>query len=304
LGQIFYEWDHLETASQYIHRCIQLSLRCRNFDLLAKESVHLAWLERARHEINTAQEALGTAGQMLSECRLSPRTSRWVELSSAHWWITQGNLERASRLVQHLGNTAVENIPSARGHEYTLLVRLLIAEGEWDPALTFSECLLRVSETSKRIGHIIEILILQSLIFQGKKDMDRSLVVLGRALSLAQPEGYTRVFLDEGEPILKLLYQAKNQRVGGNYASTLISKIGNTLKAQQPSAQILIEPLTERELEVLRCIEAGYSNQDIADRLFISMPTVKRHISNIYSKLGSKSRTQAISLGRELGLLE
>jgi len=102
----------------------------------------------------------------------------------------------------------------------------------------------------------------------------------------------------------KLLYQAKSQRVGGEYTVELLSALGAAPATELPPAQLLIEPLTLRELEVLKLIEAGYSNQDIAGRLVISVPTVKRHISNIYGKLGAKSRTQAVSLGKELRLFE
>ena len=101
----------------------------------------------------------------------------------------------------------------------------------------------------------------------------------------------------------KLLYQAKSHRMGAGYAAELLSAMGEATDVRQPPAQFLIEPLSQRELEVLKLIEAGCSNQGIAARLVISLPTVKRHISNIYAKLGVKSRTQAISLGRELRLV-
>jgi len=164
--------------------------------------------------------------------------------------------------------------------------------------------LLHMAEAAKRVGRVIEVLVLQALAFQGKRDMDQALSVLERALALAQPEGYCRVFLDEGEPMAKLLFQAKAHRIGQGYASELLSALGEVSGTEQPPAQLLIEPLTLRELEVLKLIEAGYSNQGIADKLVISMPTVKRHISNIYAKLGVESRTQAVSIGRELRLFE
>jgi LuxR family maltose regulon positive regulatory protein len=102
----------------------------------------------------------------------------------------------------------------------------------------------------------------------------------------------------------KLLYQAKSHRMGAGYAAELLSAMGEATDVTQPPAQLLIEPLSQRELEVLKLIEAGHSNQQIAAKLVISIPTVKRHISNIYAKLGVESRTQAISRGRELKLFE
>jgi LuxR family maltose regulon positive regulatory protein len=128
--------------------------------------------------------------------------------------------------------------------------------------------------------------------------------MLGRAITLAQPEGYVRVFLDEGGPLVKLLYQAKIHQVGGSYLSDLLSGLNNDDNQSRMNPQPLVEPLTKRELELLRLIEHGCTNQEIADQLVISIPTVKRHISNIYSKLSAKNRTQAVSLGKELKLLE
>jgi LuxR family maltose regulon positive regulatory protein len=113
-----------------------------------------------------------------------------------------------------------------------------------------------------------------------------------------------RTFLDEGEPMAKLLYQAKTHSVGTGYAAELLATLGNASGSALPPAQLLIEPLTERELELLKLIEAGFSNQEIAAKLVISLPTVKRHISNIYTKLGASSRTQAVARGKELNLFK
>jgi len=146
-------------------------------------------------------------------------------------------------------------------------------------------------------------LILQSLAFQGKKDLAQALATLDRALLLAQPEGYVRVFLDEGEPMAKLLYQARSRRIGAGYAAELLPAMSRASGVELPSTQLLIEPLTQREIEVLKLIEAGASNDDIAARLVISVATVKRHISNIFGKLGVQSRTQAILRAREVKVL-
>jgi LuxR family maltose regulon positive regulatory protein len=182
------------------------------------------------------------------------------------------------------------------------LMRLLMTQGEYDTILRLSQRLLQQAEAGNRIGRVIEILVIQALVYQEQKDIERALGVLGKALLLAQTEGYVRVFLDEGEPMMKLLYQAKVHQVGGGYLSKLLFDLGTVSSLAKPKTQLLIEPLTQRELELLKLIEEGCTNQDIADRLVISIPTVKRHISNIYSKLGAKNRTQAVSLGKELKL--
>jgi LuxR family maltose regulon positive regulatory protein len=304
LGSLSYEWNHLEAVDQHIKRCIELCKQWGNTNLLAESYVSLVWLEQARANYLKAQEAMRAAEQLLNEGRLSPRQSSLVTLALAHWWMIQGSPERASQLIQRLGLNVDDELPSAREAEYLLLLRLLMAQGEYDVALSLAERMLHKAEAGKRAGRIIELLVLQALVFQNKGDMDQALVVLGKALSLAQPEGYIRIFLDEGEPMLKLLFQAKAHRIGQGYASDLLAAQGEAAGIGLPPAQLLSEPLTRRELEVLKLIEAGCSNQDIAEKLVISMPTVKRHISNIYAKLDVESRTQAVSLGKELRLFE
>jgi DNA-binding CsgD family transcriptional regulator len=119
-------------------------------------------------------------------------------------------------------------------------------------------------------------------------------------ISLARPERYIRTFVDEGEPMVRLLHLARARQIETEYVTDLLSVIEKATGKTQPPSQLLIKPLTMREIEVLLLIEAGYSNQDIAGNLVISIPTVKRHISNIYAKLGVESRTQALAIGKEL----
>ncbi len=304
LSRVSYEWNHLEVAAQYTHRCIALCRQWENYDLLAVGYAMLARLEHVQGNPEKAQEAMRAAEQLAGEYPLSPRQSIWIKSSLAHLWLAQGNLEQPSHLVQQSGITIADDIPCLREPEYLVLLRVLLAQGDHDAALELSERLLKPAEATHRMGQVIEILVLQALAYQGKKELAQALAALEKALSLAQPEGYVRTFLDEGEPMAKLLYQAKSHRMGIGYAAELLSAMGEATGITQSPAQLLIEPLSLRELEVLKLIEAGYSNQEIAAKLVISIPTVKRHISNIYAKLGVESRTQAISRGRELRLFE
>jgi LuxR family maltose regulon positive regulatory protein len=274
----------------------------------------LARLEHAHHHLEGEQAAMRAAEQLATNYDLAPRYAGWVKSNLACLWIKQGDLERAFEYVQKcgintsrmrdLGKSPSGEIPYLHELEYLVSLRLLLAQREYEVALVLSQRLLQRAEETKRAGRTIEVLALQALALQGKKDKARAIDILGRALSLAQPEGYVRVFLDEGESMVKLLYQAKTNRTGNRYASELLSALDETTGPEMPNLQLLIEPLTPREFEVLKLIEDGCSNQEIADTLVISLPTVKRHISNIYAKLGAKSRTQAISLGKELDLFE
>jgi LuxR family maltose regulon positive regulatory protein len=314
LSQVYYEWNHLKEAAQYVDQSLSLCKRWGNMDLQAVGYVMLARLEHVQRHPERVQDVMRVAEQLAKNYDLAPKYAVWVKSNLARLWITLRNLERAFDFVQECGisTTGIFNHDNTQDAEinylsepgYLVFLRLLLAQGEYDDALMLGRRLLRMAEGTKRVGRMVEVLALQALAFHGKKDAVRATEVLERALSLAQPEGYVRVFLDEGEAMAKLLFLVKSQRLGQGYASELLSALGGVTGIEPAPAQLLIEPLTSRELEVLKLIEAGCTNQDIADRLVISIPTVKRHISNIYAKLGAKSRTQAVSLGRELRLFE
>jgi LuxR family maltose regulon positive regulatory protein len=137
--------------------------------------------------------------------------------------------------------------------------------------------------------------------------MDQALQILGNALSLAEAEGYQRVFVDEGEPMAQLLYQAIAHNISPVYAGRLLKVVSEEMLAttsrEEPSIAGLIEPLSKRELEVLALIAQGFSNDEIAGQLYISLSTVKGHTTNIFGKLNVHNRTQAVSQARRLGLV-
>jgi LuxR family maltose regulon positive regulatory protein len=150
---------------------------------------------------------------------------------------------------------------------------------------------------------MIRILALQAHAFQVKGNVDEALSALKRALSLAEPEGYVRTFVDEGEPMARLLRRALTQGISPEYTGKLLGALGESAHPAPPAAQALVEPLTERELEVLRLIAAGLSNAEIARELVIAVSTVKTHINRIYGKLDAKSRTQAVAKAQTLNLV-
>jgi LuxR family maltose regulon positive regulatory protein len=149
----------------------------------------------------------------------------------------------------------------------------------------------------------VKILALQALAFQTQGDAEQALSALERALSLAEPEGYVRTFIDEGEPMARLLRLALSRGIAPDYVARLLAALGEEAELAFPTMESLVEPLTERELDVLRLIVAGLSNPEIAEELFIAVSTVKSHVNHIYGKLGVTSRTQAVVKAQELGLL-
>jgi LuxR family maltose regulon positive regulatory protein len=213
-------------------------------------------------------------------------------------------LDIPSQHIEERGLHFKDEIPYKREIEYDLLLRLLLARGDHEAANYLSDRFLQQAEKNGQVGLKIEALILRALSLQGKKENEQAQAVLEKALILAQPEGFVQSFLDKGEAMTRLLCQIQSRKSGDSYAAVLLSQISQTSSMVQPSMHLLAEPLTAREVEVLKLIKSGCSNQDIAGQLVISLPTVKRHISNIYNKLGVESRTQAVAIGKELKIFE
>jgi LuxR family maltose regulon positive regulatory protein len=152
----------------------------------------------------------------------------------------------------------------------------------------------------------LEVLVLQSLAFDAQGERHQALAALERALSIASPEDYVRIFVDEGERMLTLLRLAQKRGIAPDYIAMLLAASGEPARVGAPDvagSQALVEPLTEREREVLRLLYEGASNGEIARRLVVSVNTVKKHVFNICGKLGAQSRTQAIAKARALNLV-
>jgi LuxR family maltose regulon positive regulatory protein len=190
-----------------------------------------------------------------------------------------------------------------RTAEYVTLVRVLLAESRPAEALAVLKQLLAVAERWGLNERVMRFQMLRALAFQAEHDVAQAMKALESALSLAEPAGYVRPFLDEGEAMAKLLYQAVEHGVGRRYASRLLAMFPAPAREEQEAMAEMVEPLSKRESEVLQLIAEGLSNQEIADRLFISLSTVKWHTGNIYGKLGVRNRTQAVVKARSLGAL-
>jgi LuxR family maltose regulon positive regulatory protein len=187
--------------------------------------------------------------------------------------------------------------------EYSTLAWLLIVQRKPKDALYMLNRLQASAETAGRMGRVIELLALRALALQVQGDLVASLSTLERALSLAEPEGYIRTFVDLGPAMLELLKKILPLN-RTEYARQLIAAFPDIDQAPVAQAGSLIEPLTEREIEMLRLIAAGLSNKEIADRLFLTEGTVKGYASTLYSKLGVRRRTEAVERARDLGILK
>jgi LuxR family transcriptional regulator, maltose regulon positive regulatory protein len=302
-SQVSYEWNDLENATEQVNRCLAICRQWGQETFEATGYVMMARLEWIRGNMKASIKNMNLAEMMTNEHNFAFKYALRVKYGLVCLWLAQGNLEQASRIVQENCITANDDIPYLREMEYLGLLRLLIARKEYDNSLILSQRLLQKAEAGKRTGRLIETLVLQALISQGAGDPDRALAALQKALALARPEGYIRTFLDEGEPMVRLLHLARSRQIETAYVTEVLSAMPEAA-GPAPSRVSQNEPLTAREIEVLKLIEAGYSNQEIAGKLFISFTTVKRHISNIYTKLDAKSRTQAVAIAKELKFFE
>jgi LuxR family maltose regulon positive regulatory protein len=176
---------------------------------------------------------------------------------------------------------------------------------------------LQSSEAEGRVGDTIEILIQKAFVQYASGAKQQAFELLEHALRLAEPEGYVRSFVDEGEPMRQLLadfqsvLQQRMDTLVSSSAPLLLAYTGRLLASFSQPRSIptqegvsLIEPLSEREMDILRLIATGHTNKEIADILVIAVSTVKSHINNLYGKLGTQRRTQAIAIARDLGLLQ
>jgi LuxR family transcriptional regulator, maltose regulon positive regulatory protein len=330
LGELAREWNDLETAANYLSEAVELLSQFVEIGLVICY-LSLARVRQAQGDWDKAWALLSKAQELALASRSIPIDDRLVEITQALFWIRQGNYEQARSWAQKrkLDDNVLVELSSSAGSlgfemlepEYLTLARLLIAEGQSEKALSILLPIQAIDEQKGRGRRLVEGLCLQAIALQTKGDMDAALSVLQRALALAKPEGFVRSFIDEGAPILRLLSQAIQRGIEPEYAARLLE----AMQSRQSPPQVLIkssaalaysslpplgktgtgliEPLSERELEVLQLVALGLSNAEIGLRLVISLSTVKGHTANIYSKLGVNSRTQAVARARQMGVL-
>ena len=263
----------------------------------------------AMARIRQAEGDLGGALDLLKEAErlyvgdFFPNV-RPVPALKARIWIAQGRLGEALGWAHEQGLSADDDLSYLREFEHITLARMLVARSRGEPVHQVTrllERLLLAAEEGGRTGHVIEILVLQALALQAPGHIPAALTCLERALTLAEPEGYVRVFVDEGPPIGSLLRAAEKQGTTRNYVRRLLAAVSQT-RQDSPVRQALIDPLSERELDVLRLLGTELDGPAIARELTVSLNTVRTHTKNIYAKLAVTNRRAAVRRAAELDL--
>ncbi len=292
LARICYEWNDLDAAHQHGQEGLQLARQEENTDRFISCEVFLARLKLVQGDL------VGAAG-MLVEAEQSMRLHNFVhripEVAAAqvNTLLHQGNLEAATQLVE------THDLPISQA-------RVHLAQGDPAAALAVLEPLRQQVEAKRWQDERLKVMVLQAISHHMHNGQDQAFQVLGDALTLAEPEGFIRTFVDEGQPMAHLLYEALSQGILPDYVRQLLAAFPIAETKQGASAKDqsgLIDPLSEREIEVLQLIAEGLTNQEIASRLYLTLNTVKVHTRNIYDKLGVHNRTQAVTRARTLGIL-
>jgi LuxR family transcriptional regulator, maltose regulon positive regulatory protein len=307
MSEIARERDDLRAATQLLLRSQELGEHTGLPQNRYRWRVAMARVAQAEENLPGALDLLNEA-ERLYVSDFFPNV-RPVPALRARVWIAQGRLGEALGWAREQGLSVDDDLSYLREFEHITLVRLLLARHEGEragpslhEAIRLLERLLLRAEAGGRTGRVIEILVLRALAHQALEDIPAALGFLDRAVTLAEPEGYVRVFADEGPPMAALLRAVAKRGIRQDYVRRLLAAVNKT-EHGSPREQALIEPLSERELDVLRLLGTELDGPAIARELMVSLNTMRTHTKNIYAKLGVTNRRAAVRRAAELDLL-
>jgi LuxR family maltose regulon positive regulatory protein len=314
LGRVLYERNDLSGAQAALAPSVGQLV---GFSFKRPQIFALVLLARATlalGEADATREHLDRAWRLIQKHQLK-QLMMPVAALRARMLLQLGDAETAAHWAATVEVPRDDPLNPALEYDYMTVARVWLAQGRTVDARQLLRWLLHPAEVAGRLGRAIEILSLQAVAAWAAQGPAAAMAALERALALGEPEGFVRTFVDEGEPMQSLLARITGERQP--YARRLLAAFASPASTApstpirpavvgpgRAAASPLLEPLREREVEVLRLIAQGYSNQEIASKLVVGVSTVKTHINHLFQKLDVASRTQAIARGRELGLLD
>jgi ATP/maltotriose-dependent transcriptional regulator MalT len=316
MSEIHHERNDLHAATKHLLRSKEQGEHTGFPQYRYRWRVAMARILEAQGDLDGALDLLEEA-ERLYVSDFHPNV-RPIAALRARIWVAQGRLGEALGWAREWGLSAHDDLSYLREFEHITLARVLLAQYESHreersihDAMELLERLLHAAREGGRMARLIEIPVLQALAHHVRGDIPAALVPLERALTLAEPEGYVRIFVDEGMPMAQLLSEAAARGIMPDYTGKLLAAFGaedridsdDSPRLTAPASQPLVEPLSDRELEVLQLVAQGLSNREIGERLFLAIITVKGHNRNIFRKLQVRRRTEAVARARELGLL-
>ena len=303
LSDIYREWNHLDEAADLLSECVELVEQTGNRTMLPNLLISRARTWWAKGEPDRALSALEEAADVAGA-----QNNCW-RMREAHAWsarilLSQGQIEKAVKWAIARGLEASAPLDYRRHVEQMTIARVLLAQNDVVPAIHLLNRLYAAAMGDGRFHDAIEVQVVTALACQDSFDLDRAVSYLESALQQGHREGYFRLFLDEGLNMKRLLRVAQRRQIGNGNAQRMLMEFGDA--SEQPARiyhEDLVEPITAREVEVLRLIALGLSNREVSDELFISVSTVKRHVTNLFGKLQVSSRNEAVQRSLDLGLL-
>jgi LuxR family maltose regulon positive regulatory protein len=316
LGKVHYEWNDLDSAAHYLRQGIEYGQRGGLVGLEINCRTTLAFTLQAQSDASGADGMLREIAAINNQSH-HPVYIAQAEALEARMRLRQTRIDEAIGWAESCGLSPNDTEwPYSRKDEYLTLARVLFIQNKQEGIDGMLGRLMQAAEANQRMGDLIEILIQQALFYYAANQKAQAFQPLERALLLAEPEGYRRTFLDEGEPIRSLLadyHSVLRKKMSDSsdkaafgllvYTEKLLAAFSQPAPMPAQESGDGIEPLSEREVEILRLISMGLTNQEIASTLVIAVSTVKSHINSLYAKLGANRRTQAIAMARDLGLL-
>ncbi|MBJ7356093.1 LuxR C-terminal-related transcriptional regulator [Nocardioides sp.] len=301
ISGVHFERGDLGAAHAALLRCRELGEHLGLPQNRYRSRVAMARLLEAEGDLDGALELLDEA-ERLYVGDFSPRV-RPVPARKARVWVKQGRLDDVRSWARREGLAPDDELSYLREFEHVTLARALLVEDRLDEAAGLLDRLQEAAQSGGRTGAVIEVLVLRALVAQRQGDPRTALAAVSRALELAEPEGHVQVFVDEGEPMASLLRAAAASGHGPAYLHRLLAGQGATApSSRRPRSGDPVEPLSERERDVLRLLATDLSGPEIARRLVVSLNTVRTHTKNIYAKLGVNSRRAAVRRAEELDL--
>jgi LuxR family maltose regulon positive regulatory protein len=288
LARITYQWNDLDTAQQHGQACLQLTRQMESVDTFASYGVFLARLRLAQGDVPGAVAILDAAEEFARQHNFVFRMPD-VTAAQVLALLRQGNLAAAAHLTQ------IHELPISQA-------RVHLAQGNPATALAVLGPLRQQVEAKGWHDEQLKVIVLQALAHHAHGEKDQAVQLLAEALSLAEPGGFIRIFVDEGPPMAALLQEAAKHGTAPNYVRQLRAAFAEA-EGRTPVTQLLIEPLSERELDVLRLLGTELNGPEIARSLMVSLNTMRTHTKNIYTKLGVTNRRAAVRRGEELALL-
>jgi LuxR family maltose regulon positive regulatory protein len=309
-GEVLAELNDLVRATDKVKKGIKLITDSKDGFFESKSSLYLVRVLYSSGDLIGAEDIIQSMENRAREYNISLWDLRQLSTWQVRIWLAQGKVEAATQWIQEHDLDPDEKLTYMRELEHITLARILIAQGNSDDATRLLQRLFNANEEGGCSSRMIEVLLLQALSFQAQGNTDQANSSLEKALILAEPKGFLRIFIDEGSPMAQLLFEALNRGIKPDYVRRLLAAFSSVETEQtektktQPSKYDLIEPLSEREIEILQLIAMGLTNQVIATRLYLSLHTVKVHARNIYAKLVVHNRTEAVNRARALGILD